>query len=191
MYFDLAALAGQILRGDFLTVKVVGDLLCDRSCLVCCSLIVNVISAGVPCQNIAVLCKRLIALDILDILQDGVVVEFVRAFFVLEPVGDSHTLLLAVCVCEDIYGLFFLSAFRLLICAFHSRCHRCRKVVFRDRDCLFRTPENASGNRSRRRKSRHGHICCHCHCDKQGQNLFSLHDPYISFTHMEWDSAPS
>ena len=159
MYFDLAALTGQVLRGDFLAVKVVGDLLRDRSCLVCCSLIVNVISAGVPCQNIAVLCKRLIALDILDILQDGVVIEFVRAILVLEPVGDGHALLLAVCVCEDIYGLFLLSAFRYRVCAFHSRCHRRRKVVFRDRDCLFSAPENASGNRSRRCKGRHGHIC--------------------------------
>ena len=175
--FDLARLTRQILRRDFLAVQIVGDLLGDRSCLVCCSLIIDVISAGVPSHHIAVLRKGLIPFDVLDILQNRVVIELVRAVFVLEPAGDSHTLLLAAGVCEDIYGLFLLCAVRLSFRTFYSCCHRSGEVLFRDRGRLFRVPENASGNRSRRCKGRHGHICCHCHCKKQGQNLFSLHDP--------------
>ena len=173
---DLTGFAGQVCGCDLLLVQVISDLLGDGRRLFGRSLIIDVISARVPCQNIAALRKGLITLDVLYILKDRIVVELVRPFVILEPAGHCHALLIAVCIGKNIDRLFFFGPLGLL--TFADCCREClRQIFLRDRIRLLRAPENAPvhGRRSCRKRV-HRHICCHRHCKEQGQNLFSSHD---------------
>ena len=176
---DLTGLAGQIFGSDLLPLIVIGDLLLNRRLLVGRSLVVDVVAARIPRHHLAILCKGLIALDVLDILQCGVVIELVRAVLVLEPVGNGHALLLAACVREYVYGFFLFCILGLgaISVSFYC-CGECGcQILFCDGFHRLRMCINAAVDGChRRRHSRHGHICCHRHCKKQGKNLFSFHD---------------
>ena len=92
---DLAGLARKVRRRDLPAIQIIRDLLGDRRLFVRRPLVIDIVSGGVPCQNIAALRERLVSLDVLDVLQDGVVVELVRAVLILEPAGYGHALLFA------------------------------------------------------------------------------------------------
>ena len=99
----LAALAGQILGRDLPAVQIIGDLLGYGRLAVGRSLIVNIVPVSIPDQALPVLVKSLVALDILDLLQGGIILEFSFLIGIFEPVGNCDIALSAVGIREDIY----------------------------------------------------------------------------------------
>ena len=102
---DLSALARQVFGRDLLSVQIVGDLFRDRRLLRCRTLIINILSAGIPGDLFPVPVIGLIALDIFYIRQIGKILELVLSIGILEPVGDRNIPLVPVFIRENINRL--------------------------------------------------------------------------------------
>ena len=83
--------------------------------LVAGALIVDVAAACVPGQLVAAaLGEVLVAFDVLDVLQVGLIFQGIGTLLVLEPFADDDLLALAVGVCDDVDGLFLASGVAVL-----------------------------------------------------------------------------
>ena len=190
---DLAGLSCQVLRRDLLSIQIIRDLLGDRRLFVRRPLVIDIVARGIPCQNIAALRERLVSLDVLDVLQDGVVVELVRAVLILEPAGYGHTLLPSGRIRKDVDGLLFLRAVRLILfaIALDGRRQRCRQVFLRHRLHRFALIKNTARDGCRQRRAgRHGHIRCHRRCQQQCKNLFPLHNKLLYILRLNGELSP-
>ena len=90
---NLAALARQLFGGDALAVQLICHTQSHGQLLVDVALIVDVLACGIP--HLGVVAARrvaLIALDVLDVVQPGLVAQRSLAQCVLHPVADDDLL---------------------------------------------------------------------------------------------------
>ena len=183
----LTAFSGQLIGGNLPAVQVIGDLLGNRDLTGRLALIIDIVSIRVPDDAAVFLSvKSLVALHILNILQDRVVIEFFLSFRVLEPVRYCDIPLGSVRIRENIDCLFLAGAGRHIFYSLPDRLlkHRCIGVIpvlicRQDSSALLCSPlQGRQGCRplrcqrsdrsrvSARRQGNRQHEC---------QKLFSLH----------------
>ena len=136
---ELTGLACQLVRVDGDAVQIVGDLGIDRRLLRSVALIIDVAAVSVPGEFGAVLLVGLVALDIFNIGEIGLILELAVAVRVFQPVADRDVARVAICIREDVDRLLLLGRGRCSIS--HNLLDRAlniRGLILLSRACTCR-----------------------------------------------------
>ena len=110
----LAALPGELLRADFFSVQLIGNVQLHRKRFVCLSLVINILSAGLPGNRAVAVCNiRLVALDIFDLTQIRFILKLSCALRIFQSFADNHAFRASCCIRHDVDRLLLL---RLSVC---------------------------------------------------------------------------